>query len=117
MAQTRRKRRRKHRGTPAGTIERSGRTGAPRTRQEAKQIARRRREERLTRQPSWRGAATRAAVAALLFGVLVVVAFHRDLEQAAILTVFVFLIYIPLGYLTDQLIWRIRGRRRARAGK
>jgi hypothetical protein len=29
MAQTKKKRRRKHRGTQAGTIERAGRTGKP----------------------------------------------------------------------------------------
>jgi hypothetical protein len=117
MAQTKRKRRRKHRGTPAGTIERSGRTGSPRTRQEAKDIARRRRQERMFKPPTWRGAANRAAIAALLFGVLVVVAFGRDLAQAAVLTAFVFLIYIPLGYLTDTMIWRFRQRRRAGARK
>ena len=39
MAQTKRKRTRKHRGTPAGTIERAGRTGASRTKTDAKQIA------------------------------------------------------------------------------
>jgi hypothetical protein len=117
MAQTRRKRRRKHRGTPAGTIERSGRTGTPRTRQEAKDIARRRREERMFKPPTWRGAVGRAAIAALLFGVLVVLAFGRDPGQAAALTVFVFLIYVPLGYLTDRMIWRFRQRRRAGSRK
>ena len=49
MAQTKRKRTRKHRGTPAGTIERAGRTGRPQTREDAKQIARQRRAERLDR--------------------------------------------------------------------
>ena len=117
MAQTKRKRRRKHRGTPGGTIERSGRTGSPRTRQEAKDISRRRRQERMFKPPTWRGAANRAAIAALLFGVLVVVAFGRDPAQAAVLTAFVFLIYIPLGYLTDTMIWRFRQRRRAGARK
>ena len=36
MAQTRRKRRTKHRGTPAGTIEARGRTGRPLTAEERK---------------------------------------------------------------------------------
>ena len=40
MAQTRRKRTRKHRGTPAGTIERAGRTGRSQNRQDAKSISR-----------------------------------------------------------------------------
>ena len=39
MAQTKRKRTRKHRGTPAGTIERSGRTGRNQNRTDAVRIA------------------------------------------------------------------------------
>src|SRR5215210_376260 len=64
VAQTRKKRRRKHRGTQAGTIERAGRTGSPQTREEAKQISRERRRERLDRPPTLKGAAQRAAIAA-----------------------------------------------------
>ena len=114
MAQTKRKRTRKHRGTPAGTIERSGRTGRPQTRQDAKQISRQRRQERLDKPPTWRGAAQRAAIAAVVFGALIVVLFGRSVSQAAILIVFMFLLYIPLGYATDNMIYRFRQRRRQR---
>jgi Flp pilus assembly protein TadB len=113
MAQTRRKRRRKHRGTPAGTIERSRPTGRPRTRQDAKEISRRRREERLTKQPTLRGAVNRAAIAAAVFGVLVLLVFRRPAGAAAGLAAFMFLIYIPLGYATDKALFRFRQRRRA----
>ena len=113
MAQTKRKRTRKHRGTPAGTIERSGRTGRPQTREDAKQIARQRRTERLDRQPTWRGAVNRAAIAAAVFGVLVVLAFGRGVAQGVILAGFMFLLYIPLGYVTDTALYRFRQRRRA----
>jgi hypothetical protein len=112
MAQTKRKRTRKHRGTPAGTIERSGRTGRPQTRQDAKQISRQRRQERLDRPPTWKGAAQRAGIAAVVFGALIVVLFGRSVSQAAILIVFMFLLYIPLGYATDNMIYRFRQRRR-----
>lgn len=112
MAQTKRKRKRKHRGTPAGTVERAGRTGGPQTKQDAKEIARRRRAERLDRPPTWRGAVNRAAVAAVVFGVLVVVAFGRDVGAGAALAVFMFLLYIPLGYATDRAVYRFRQRRR-----
>jgi drug/metabolite transporter (DMT)-like permease len=112
MAQTRRKRTRKHRGTPAGTIERAGRTGRPRTREEAKQISRQRRTERLDRPPTWKGAMQRAAIAAVVFGAFVVLLFKRDVAQAAVLVAFMFLVYIPLGYATDNLIYRFRQRRR-----
>ena len=112
MAQTRRKRTRKHRGTPAGTIERSGRTGRPQTRQDAKQISRQRRTERLDKPPTWRGAMQRAAIAAAVFGVLVAVAFGRGVAGAAILAAFMFLLYIPLGYATDTFVYRLRQRRK-----
>jgi hypothetical protein len=112
VAQARRKRTRKHRGTPAGTIERAGRTGRPRTRDEAKSIARQRRTERLDKPPNWRGAMQRAAIAAAVFGVLVVIAFKRDVVQGVVLAAFMFLLYIPLGFATDTFIYRFRQRRK-----
>jgi uncharacterized membrane protein YoaK (UPF0700 family) len=112
MAQTRRKRTRKHRGTPAGTIERAGRTGRPRTREEAKQISSQRRTDRLEKPPTWKGAMQRAAIAAVVFGAFVVILFKRDVAQAAVLVAFMFLIYIPLGYATDNMIYRFRQRRK-----
>jgi hypothetical protein len=113
MAQTKRKRTRKHRGTPAGTIERAGRTGRPQTREDAKQIARQRRQERLDKPPTWSGSVNRAAIAAAVFAVLVVVLFDRTVAQGAILGAFMFLLYIPLGYVTDQAVYRFRQRRKA----
>jgi Flp pilus assembly protein TadB len=115
MAQTRRKRTRKHRGTPAGTIERAGRTGRTQTRQDAKQVARQRRQERLDRPPTWGSAVNRAAIAAAVFGVLVVVLFDRSVAQGVILAGFMFLLYIPLGYMTDTMIYRFRQRRKSGA--
>lgn len=112
MAQSKPRRRRKHRGTQAGTIERAGRTGRPRTREEAKQVARQRRAERLDKPPTWRGAVNRAAIAAVVFGVLVVTLFGQSVTNAVLLTVFVFVIYIPLGYATDSAIYRFRQRRK-----
>ena len=108
MAQTKRKRTRKHRGTPAGTIERAGRTGRPQTREEGKQIARQRRQERLDKPPTWSSSVNRAAIAAAVFAVLVVVLFDRTVAQGAILGAFMFLLYIPLGYVTDLAIHRYR---------
>ena len=113
MAQTKRKRTRKHRGTPAGTIDRAGRTGRPQTRQDAKQIARERRQQRLDSPPTWRGALNRAAIAAAVFGVLVVLVFGRRIADGVLLAGFMFLLYIPLGYVTDSAIYRFRRRRRA----
>lgn len=112
MAQTKRKRKRKHRGTPAGTVSRAARTGQPRTREEAKTIARERRRERLDREPTWRGAINRAAIAAAVFAVLVIVAFGRPVESGLLLGVFMFALYIPLGFVTDRAIYNFRQRKR-----
>ena len=113
MAQTKRKRTRKHRGTPAGTIERAGRTGRPTgTRQDAKTVARQRRQERLDRPPTWKSAINRAAIAAVVFGVLVAVLFKRGVTESIALALFMFVLYIPLGYATDSAIYRFRQRRK-----
>jgi hypothetical protein len=112
MAQAKRKRTRKHRGTAAGTIERAGRTGRSRTREDAKQISRRRREQRFNKPPTWKSSIQRAAIAAAVFGVLVVVLFQRSMAQGAALAAFMFLLYIPLGYGTDLMIYRFRQRRK-----
>jgi polyferredoxin len=114
MAQTKRKRSRKHRGTPAGTIEARGRTGRPRTAEEAKQIAAKRRQERLDKPPTWRSAINRAVIAAAFFGVLVVLLFSQPVAQGVVLATLMFLLYIPLGYFTDTMIYRFRMRRRQR---
>jgi hypothetical protein len=111
MAQTKRKRSRKHRGTPAGTIERAGRTGRPQTREDAKKISRERRMERFNKPPTWKSAVNRAAIAAAVFGVLLVLLFKREIAQGAILAGFMFLLYIPLGYATDTMIYRFRRRK------
>ena len=73
MAQTKKKRSRKHRGTPAGTIDRAGRPGSggkakanAKAKADPKQAARERRMARINRPPTWRGAVNRAAIAALI---------------------------------------------------
>jgi len=113
MAQAKRKRTRKHRGTPAGTIERAGRTGRPQTREDAKRIGRERRQERLDKPPTWRGAVNRAAIAAVVFGVLVVALFDRSMAEGSGLAAFMFLLYIPLGFVTDRMIYSYRMKKKA----
>lgn len=113
MAQTKKKRRRKHRGTQAGTVETRGRTGGPGgTKGDAKQIARKRREDRLNRSPTWQGSMQRAAVAAAIFGVMIVLLFKRPIVAGVFLALVMFLLYIPLGYYTDLFIYRRRQARR-----
>jgi uncharacterized membrane protein YphA (DoxX/SURF4 family) len=114
MAQTKRKRRRKHKGTPAGTVV-SSTKAKPKGKGDPKTDAKARREARMNRPPTWKGALQRAAIAAVIFGVLLASPlFKRPIAQAAVLTVFVFLIYVPLGYGTDKLFFNMRQRRKAR---
>ena len=61
MAQTKRKRRTKHRGTAAGTIEARGRTGRPPSPEEKKKQSRMdARERRLNTPPTWKSSLMRA---------------------------------------------------------
>jgi hypothetical protein len=109
MAQTKKKRRSKHRGNAAGMIEARGRTGRKPTAEEIKktekEAAAQARRERMMKPPTWRSAAQRAALAAVVFGVMLVLLFKTDPVKAVPLTAFVFVFYIPLGYYTDQFVY------------
>ena len=117
MAQTKRKRQRKHRGTQAGTVEARGRTGRPQMKADAKQIRQQRREERVNKPPSWRSSFNRAAISALVFGVLTVLLFGWSVSQAIPLTLAMLVIYLPLSYVTDRYIYNRRQRQKAAAGR
>ncbi len=126
MPKTKAKRRRKHRGTQAGTVERrterraSGSAERPaktETKAEDRDAARARRLERLDRPPTWRSAFNRAAIAAVVVGVLAVLALGNTPQQAVILAAVMLVIYIPFGYGFDTLIYRVRQRRKARGGR
>jgi hypothetical protein len=108
MAQTKRKRRRKRRGTQAGTIDRRGRRGRPRSREEAKAQARRRTVDRRDQPPTWGSAFTRGLVGAGIFFALMMLAFGRPAGEALALSVVMLAIYVPLGYYVDRFFWRRR---------
>jgi Flp pilus assembly protein TadB len=115
MAQTKRRRRSKHRGTAAGTIQTRGRTGRKPAGEEKPRRSdadRGRRPSRFDRPPTWRAALTRAALASGIFFAFVVIALHRPLPAAFGLAAFTLLVYVPLGYYTDLFLYR----RRQRAG-
>ena len=117
MAQTKRKRQRKHRGTQAGTVEARGRTGRPQVRADAKAIRQQRRDERLSTPPSWRSSFNRAAISALVFGILTVLVFGWSVAQAVPLTLAMVLIYLPLSYVTDRYLYNRRQRQKGAAGR
>jgi Flp pilus assembly protein TadB len=118
MAQTRRKRRTKHRGTAAGTIETRGRTGRPLSAEERKKQTRAEaRQRRLNTPPTWKGSATRGALAAiLLFVLFAFLGKGKDpIVTAAIFALFAVALYIPGGYYMET--WMYRRRQRQRQGQ
>ena len=50
----------------------------------------------------------RAAIAAAVFAILVVVLFGKSMPEGAALAAFMFLLYIPLGFATDKVIYNFR---------
>lgn len=119
MAQTKRKRRTKHRGTPAGTIESRGRTGRPPSADERKKQSRLdAREKRLNTPPTWKSSAIRAVVAGLLVFVFILVTSkgHNRAVTAVAFTAVAIVFYIPAGYYLELTLFRRRQRKRAAAG-
>ena len=112
MAQTKRKRRTKHRGNAAGGIEVRGRTGRAPTPDERKKQARvDARERRLNTPPTWRSSMNRAAIAAVIMFVFLLVTTKKDgLTVAAAFAVIAFALYVPLGYTLESFLYRRRQR-------
>ena len=123
MAQTKRKRRTKHRGNAAGSIEVRGRTGRKPTDDErkgagkGKLTAAQRREERMSKPPTWGGAAQRAVFATIIFVVALLVVFKEPAARVVALSGFILLLYIPMGYYTDLFMYRRRQAKKLRDGQ
>jgi hypothetical protein len=106
MAQTKRKRRRKHRGTQGGSIDRRPARGRARTRAEAKARARSRSSkkkpgERVPPPPRWRTAFYKGAVAAVLFvGLLALMGQSPGLSL--LIGILMMGFYVPLAFLMDR---------------
>jgi Flp pilus assembly protein TadB len=115
MAQTKRKRRSKHRGTAAGTVEARGRTGRPLSAEEKKKQTRQTsRERRLNTPPTWKSAFARAGMAAAIMFPLTILLFAKShrIASAVFFTAFAFVFYVPLGYYVDMTMYRRRQRKR-----
>ena len=116
MAQTKKKRRRKHRGTQGGRID-TNRRARPKSRAEAKARARsgtKKRAPRGDHPPTWRNSALRGLGAAVIFAILLLLIFKRPLGAALGLGAFMLVFYIPAGYYIDMMMWRRRERARMR---
>ena len=125
MAQTNKRRRRKHRGTQTGRIDTRGPRGRPRTREEAKSRARQKQSSKKKRvdprdlPPTWSGAFKRGLIGAAVFFLLFWLAFQRPVGGAAVLSIAMLAMYVPLGYYIDRFMYRRRMRQQqaARAAK
>jgi hypothetical protein len=120
MAQTKRKRRTKHRGTPAGTIQTRGRTGRPPTAEERKKQDRvEARERRMNKPPSWKRSATIGVLAAVCLFLLFSLTSRgkNPIGGAAVLALLAAAVYIPGGYYMELYMYRRRQRRKQQAGK
>jgi len=121
MAQTRKRRNTKHRGNAAGMVEVRGRTGrrpdpSEQKKDDAKAQARAKRLERLDKPPTWRGAMNRAAIAALIF-IVAIIALGQEPAAAFSLGALMLVLYIPMSYYTDLLIYRRRQKGKAAKGR
>ena len=118
MAQTKRKRRTKHRGNAAGSIESRGEPLRLSCSVSLRPVRPRdSREERRFAQPTWSGAALRAGFASIMLFALFQLGLAGNdptIASSLILSVAAFLIYVPLGYHVDRFFWK---RRMAKAGR
>ena len=115
MAQTKRKR--KHRGTAAGTIEARGRTGRAPTASEVRKTGAQRRQERMDNPPTWRGAMNRAAIASLIFAVIAAFVLGQPPAAAISLALFAFVLYVPSGYYMDKFLYQRRQKQKQQQKK
>jgi Flp pilus assembly protein TadB len=116
MAQTKRKRRTKHRGTAAGTISARGRTGRPPTAEEKKRQQKLTREQareaRLAAPPTWKGSGNRALLAAGFMFLFLLVTSKGNIAAAILFAVFAFALYVPSGYYLERYLWQRRMRKK-----
>jgi hypothetical protein len=110
MAQTKRKRRTKHRGNAAGMVEARGGTRGGAAASGTKKGGALR-TDRLDREPTWRSAANRSAIATILF--VVVIALVQNPAVALAFGVPMFFLYTGLGFYTDRWVWQRRMAKRA----
>jgi hypothetical protein len=118
MAQTNKRRRRKHRGTQGGRIDTKPARGRPRSREEARNRARAKKRPagpKADLPPTWRGSTIRGLIAAVIFALLLLAIFKRPVGVALAFGAFMLAFYIPAGYFIDMTLWRRRERARIRA--
>jgi hypothetical protein len=107
MAQTKRKRRTKHRGNAAGTVEARGRTGRPPTPEERKKQQRAARTQaRTPKPPTWNAAIKKGLLATSFIFIFLLVTNKFRVVPALVFAFLAMLLYIPSGYYLDGFIYR-----------
>jgi Flp pilus assembly protein TadB len=107
MAQTKRKRRTKHRGNAAGTVEARGRTGRPPTPEERKKQQRAQRGQgRAPKPATWNAAIKKALLATAFIFILLLVTNKFRVVPALVFAILAMLLYIPSGYYLDSYMYR-----------
>ncbi len=110
MAQTRRKRRTKHRGNAAGMIEVRGRTGRAPTPQEKGQAPNKKdaRVARADQPPTWKAAFRRAMIAAVLLLLLSIFVLKGNKNFILVFFPVILAAYTAMTYYMDRYLYRRR---------
>jgi hypothetical protein len=123
MAQTKRKRRNKHRGNAVGAVEARGRTSKPRTdvkpAKGGRGGVRTQATARQMKPPSWQSAAMKAGfggVMLFLFARFGLLGDKAETGSALTLAAMAMLFYTPIMYLTDRWIYQRKLRQAAGGG-
>src|SRR4051794_2155417 len=108
MAQRQQRRRRKHKGTQAGTVRRR----RPTSRTQSRNTAERGRQEKLNRPPTWSGSITRGAIAAGALFLLLALILRQPVAQAFALCAVAMLVYVPAFHFVDSILFQRRQAKR-----
>ncbi len=123
MAQTRSKRKTKHRGNAAGVVESRGRTGrkptAAEKKGEAPSPAARNRQKMIDKRdqpPTWRAAFLKAMVATILLMLVMLILLK---QSNSVIGLFPIVLggYTVVSYYTDKWVYDRRRRKKGQSGK
>jgi hypothetical protein len=121
MAQTKRKRRTKHRGNAAGMVEARGRTGRRPSPEEQKRANRSGgANKRTLRKPTWKSASLKAGTMAIILFVLTQIGFlvkNASVTSGLTVAVIAMLLYTPLAFWTDKWAYTRQQRKLAESGR
>jgi Flp pilus assembly protein TadB len=118
MAQTKRKRRTKHRGNAAGIVEARGRTGRPPSPEERKRAAAASGQRRQLKAPTWKSALIKSSAMAVLLFVMTQAGFlvkNSSVVSGMVVSVIALALYTPLAYTTDKWAYSRQQRKLSQA--